>query len=173
MTDRFRLPDGTYTSDVDSWSTEWDKLSKPFEALGFRMVAFDPGIVFCDARDEGLPACEMPLYVAKRIIEALGKAMAKNARTLVEKTLLPIEQTSWARNFAIEAPYSYEEAIRRASSPNFAVVIRHSNVLDKPMWVVEAKAEEGKPDDGGFWMEAFTTKYKALDFCEKMKWKVV
>ena len=173
MTKQFRLPDGTYTSDVDSWSAEWDELGKPFETLGFRMVAFDPGIVLCDARDPGLPACEMPLYVAKRIIEALGKVTPKDTQTVAEKTLLPIEQTSWAMNFAIEAPYFYEEAIRRASSPDFAVVIRHSNELDKPVWAVVAKAEEGKPDDGGFWMEAFPTKYKALDFCEKMKWRVV
>lgn len=171
MTKQLRLPDGTYTSDVDQFSEEWDKLGKPFEALGLRMVAFDPGIVLCDARDAGLPACEMPLYVAKRIIEALDKTTTKDIQTVAEKTLLPIEQTSWARNFAREAPYFYEEAISRANSPNFAVKIVCSTETGDPLWAVEAIAEHAY--DGGFWMVAFPTKGEALDLCKEMGWRVV
>lgn len=173
MTKHLRLPDGTYTSDVNQFSAEWDEFGIPFKDLGLRMVAFDPGIVLCDARDADLPACEMPLYIAKRIIDALNKTPTKDTRTVTEKTLLPIEHTSWAKDFKREAPYFYDEAIRRVTSPNFAVKIIHTTELDKPVWVVEAITEKDKPDEGGFWMEAFPTKYKALDFCEKMKWRVV
>ena len=173
MTKQLRLPDGTYTADADQFSEEWDKLGKPFEALGLRMVAFDPGIVLCDARDAGLPACEMPLYVAKRIIEALGKTMTKDIQPVAEKTLLPIEHTSWAKSFKREAPYFYDEAIRRATSPDFAVKIIHSTEIGPPLWAVAAVAEKGKPDDGGFWMVAFPTKGEALDLCKEMGWRVV
>jgi len=171
MTKQLRLPDGTYTADADQFSEEWDKLGKPFEALGLRMVAFDPGIVLCDARDAGLPACEMPLYVAKRIIEALGKTTTKDTWTITEKTLLPIEHTSWAKSFKREAPYFYDEAIRRATSPDFAVKIVCSTETGDPLWAVEAIAEHAY--DGGFWMVAFPTKGEALDLCKEMGWRVV
>ena len=173
MTKQLRLPDGTYASDVDQFSAEWDKLRKPFEALGFYVIAFDPGLVLCNNDKEFSSSFELPAYAARRIIDALNKTTTKDTRTVVEKTLLPIEHTSWARNFAREAPYFYDEAIRRVTSPNFAVKIIHTTELDKPVWVVEAITEKDKPDEGGFWMEAFPTKYKALDFCEKMKWRVV
>jgi len=171
MTNKLRLPDGSYTLDVDHFSAEWDKLSKPFEALGLRMVAFDPGIVLCDAKDAGLTACEMPLYVAKRIIEALDKTTTKDIQTVAEKTLLPIEHTSWAKSFKREAPYFYDEAIRRVASPDFAVKIIHSTETGDPLWAVEAIAEHA--NDGGFWMVAFPTKGEALDLCKEMGWRVV
>lgn len=173
MTKQLRLPDGTYTSDVNQFSAEWDEFGIPFKDLGLRMVAFDPGIVLCDARDADLPACEIPLYIAKRIIDALNKTPTKDTRTVTEKTLLPIELTSWAKSFKREAPYFYDEAIRRATSPDFAVKIIHSTEIGPPLWAVAAVAEKGKPDDGGFWMVAFPTKGEALDLCKEMGWRVV
>lgn len=173
MTKQLRLPDGSYTSDVDQFSAEWDKLRKPFEALGFYVVAFDPGLVLCNNDKEFSNSFELPAYAARRIIDALDKTTTKDTWTVAEKTLLPIEQTSWAKNFKREAPYFYDEAIRRVTSPNFAVKLMHTNELGTLMWAVEAVAEKGDPNEGGFWMEAFPTKYKALDFCEKMNWRVV
>ncbi len=174
MTKHLRLPDGTYTSDVNQFSAEWDEFGIPFKDLGLRMVAFDPGIVLCDARDADLPACEIPLYIAKRIIDALNKTPTKDTRTVTEKTLLPIELTSWARMLKhIHPGRVYNEAIRRATSPDFAVKIVYSTDIGDPVWAVEAIAEEDKADDGGFWMEAFPTKWEALDFCNKMKWRVM
>ena len=173
MTKQLRLPDGTYTADVDQFSAEWDKLRKPFEALGLRTVAFDPGLVLCDNTKEYTRPFELPTWAAKRIIEALGKTTTKDIQPVAEKKLLPIEHTSWAKNFKREAPYFYDEAIRRVTSPNFAVKIVYSTEIGDLVWAVEAVAEEDKTDDGGFWMEAFPTKYNALYFCEKMKWRVV
>ena len=171
MTKQLRLPDGTYTADVDQFSAEWDKLRKPFEALGLRIVAFDPGIVLCDNTKEFGRSFELPIYAAQRIIEALGKTPTKDIQTVTEKPLLPIEHTSWARNFAREAPYFYEEAISRANSPNFAVKIVCSTETGDPLWAVEAIAEHA--NDGGFWMVAFPTKGEALDLCKEMGWRVV
>lgn len=174
MIKQLRLPDGTYTTDVDQFSAEWDKLRKPFEAMGFYVIGFDPGLALCDNTNEFSMSFELPIYAARRIIEALGKTTTKDTRTITEKTLLPIEQTSWARMFKrIQPGRVYDEAINRATSPNFAVKIVYSTEIGDPVWAVEAVAEEDKADDGGFWMEAFPTKYKALDFCEKMKWRVV
>lgn len=173
MTKQLRLPDGTYTADVDQFSAEWDKLRKPFEALGFYVVGFDPGLVLCDNTKKFGRSFELPTWAAQRIIEALGKTTTKDIQPVFEKTLLPIEHTSWAKNFKREAPYFYDEAIRRVTSPDFAVKVIHSTELGSPVWAIEAVAEEGDPDDCGLWMEAFPTKYKALDFCEKMKWRVV
>lgn len=173
MTKQLRLPDGSYTLDVDQFSAEWDKLRKPFEALDFYVVAFDPGLVLCNNDKEFSSSFELPAYAARRIIDALNKTTIKDTRTVAEKTLLPIEHTSWAKNFKRETLYFYDEAIRRVTSPNFAVKIVYSTEIGDPVWAVEAIAEKDKPDEGGFWMEAFPTKYKALDFCEKMKWRVV
>lgn len=71
MSKQLRLPDGTYTSDVDKFSEEWDKLRKPLESLGFRVVAFDPGIALCDAKTNG-GSFELPLYAAQRFIAAMS-----------------------------------------------------------------------------------------------------
>ena len=171
MTKQLRLPDGTYTADVDQFSAEWDKLRKPFEAMGFYVIGFDPGLALCDNTNEFSRSFELPIYAARRIIEALDKTTTKDIQTVAEKTLLPIEHTSWAKNFKREAPYFYDEAIRRVASPDFAVKIIHSTELDSPVWAVEAIAEHAY--DGGLWMEAFTTKDEALDFCEEMGWWVV
>lgn len=174
MTNKLRLPDGTYTADVDQFSAEWDKLRKPFEALGFYVVAFDPGLVLCDNSKKYSRSFELPIWAAQRIIEALGKTTTKDIQPVSEKTLLPIEHTSWAKMFKrIQPGRVYDEAISRATSPDFAVKIIYSTEIGDPVWAVEAVAEKGKPDDGGFWMEAFPTKGEALDFCEKMSWRIV
>lgn len=171
MSKSHRLPDGTYTTDVDQFSAEWDKLRKPFEAMGFYVIGFDPGLALCDNTNEFSRSFELPIYAARRIIETLDKTTTKDIQTVAEKTLLPIEQTSWARNFAREAPYFYEEAISRANSPNFAVKIVCSTETGDPLWAVEAIAEHAY--DGGFWMVAFPTKGEALDLCKEMGWRVV
>lgn len=174
MSKRLRLPDGTCTSDVDQFSAEWDKLRKPFEELGFYVLAFDPGLSLCNDSKEYSQSFQLPTWAARRIIDALNKTTTKDTRAVAEKILLPIEQTSWARMFKrIQPGRVYEEAIRRATSPNFAVKIVYSTETGDPVWAVEAVAEEDKADDGGFWMEAFPTKEEALGFCDKMKWRVV
>ena len=65
-----RLPDGTWTNDIDLFAAEWDKIRKPFEALGFKTIGFDPGIALCDEKTNN-GTFDLPLYAAKRIIEAL------------------------------------------------------------------------------------------------------
>lgn len=79
MSKEHRLPDGTWTTDIDLFVREWDKIRKPFEALGFRVIGFDPGIALCDAKTNG-GTFDIPLYAAKRIIEALPSNMQGEAR---------------------------------------------------------------------------------------------
>lgn len=67
MPSELRLPDGSYTKDADRFSEEWDRLCKPFEAMGFRVVGFDPHIALCDAAT-GQGHFHLPLYAAKKFI---------------------------------------------------------------------------------------------------------
>ena len=70
MTKKFRLPDYTWTDDVDKFSDEWDKIRKPLENMGFRVIGFDPGITLCNAEnDQG--SFTLPTYAAKRFIERM------------------------------------------------------------------------------------------------------
>lgn len=73
MSKELRLPDGTWTKDAERFSSEWDKVSKPFEDLGFRVIGFDPGVLLCDA-GTGAGSFEVPLYAAQRIIAAMTSA---------------------------------------------------------------------------------------------------
>lgn len=67
-----RLPNGEGTTDIDKFSDEWNKIRKPFEDMGFRVIGFDPGIALCDAEANG-GAFNLPLYAAKRIAERMPK----------------------------------------------------------------------------------------------------
>lgn len=70
MNKKLRLPDGTWTEDVDMFTSEWDKIRKPFEDMGFRTIGFDPSIALCDA-ETGSGSFNLPLYAAQRIIAAI------------------------------------------------------------------------------------------------------
>lgn len=76
MSTQFRLPDGTYIRDCVKFSGEWDRLRKPIESLGFRVIAFDPGIVLRDEKTNG-GSFELPLYAAKRFIDAMSLEKSK------------------------------------------------------------------------------------------------
>jgi len=65
-----RLPDGTWTTDIDLFTSEWDKLRKPFEALGFVVIGLDPGIALRDANNWD-SSFVLPIWAAKRIIGAI------------------------------------------------------------------------------------------------------
>lgn len=73
MTKALRLPDGTYTADDARFSEEWDRIRKPFEAMGFRVVGFDPHIALCDA-ETGNGHFQLPMYAAKKFIELMPSA---------------------------------------------------------------------------------------------------
>ena len=73
MSKELRLPDGSYTKNVNLFSDEWDRLRKPFEAMGFRVVGFDPHIALCDA-ETGNGHFQLPLYAAKKFIELMPSA---------------------------------------------------------------------------------------------------
>lgn len=75
MNKELKLPDGTYTTDVDKFSSEWMKIRKPFEDLGFRVIGFDPGIAMCDAGTNA-GSFDLPMYAAKRLIDAMKTANA-------------------------------------------------------------------------------------------------
>ncbi len=61
---------GTRTTDVDLFTSEWDKLRKPFEDLGFVVIGFDPGIALRDANNWD-SSFDLPIWAAKRIIGAI------------------------------------------------------------------------------------------------------
>lgn len=73
MLNQLRLPDGNYTTDVDLFSAEWDKLRKPFEDMGFRICGFDPHIALCDAVT-GEGHFQLPLYAARKFISLKAAA---------------------------------------------------------------------------------------------------
>ena len=62
-----RLPDGSFTKDVELFSDEWDKIRMPLESMGFRVRGFDPGVSLCDA-EAGNGHFQLPLYAAKKFI---------------------------------------------------------------------------------------------------------
>lgn len=68
-----RLPDGSYTKDENIFSDEWDRFRKPLEAMGFRVVGFDPHIGLCDAKT-GNGYFQLPLYAAKKFIDLMPSA---------------------------------------------------------------------------------------------------
>jgi len=70
MSKELRLPDGSYTNDVERFSDEWNRLRKPFEAMGFRVTGFDPHISLCDA-ETGNGHFQLPMYAAKKFIELM------------------------------------------------------------------------------------------------------
>lgn len=72
MTKEFRLPNMEYTSNIDVFISEWDKIKTPFEALGFKVIGFDPGIALCDATTD-MGYFNLPMYAAVRILEAINK----------------------------------------------------------------------------------------------------
>lgn len=74
MAKELRLPDGNYTTDVDLFSEEWDKLRKPFEDMGFRIVGFDPYIALCDA-ETGNGYFQLPLYAARKFIALMDSTV--------------------------------------------------------------------------------------------------
>lgn len=68
MIKELRLPDGSYTRDEELFSEEWGKLRRPLEAMGFRVVGFDPYIALCDA-ETGNGYFQLPIYAAKKFIQ--------------------------------------------------------------------------------------------------------
>lgn len=178
MTRQLRLPDGTSTIDQKVFTLEWNKLIGPFEDMGFAVMGFDPGLALRDAESFDAKSFEIPVWAAKRIIKALNSDSRKKhpcddgvqqteALQARDKVIVPIEHTTWARKFALEAPWFYDQAIRIVSSPDFAVNIAYSLGAGVPRWVIWAST------NAYFWMESFPTREEAIDFCNKMKWKVI
>lgn len=178
MTRQLRLPDGTSTIDENVFTSEWSKFKGPFEDMGFAVTGFDPGFALRDAESFDAKSFEIPVWAARRIIEALNSNCRKTlawdeavketgALQTRDKEIVPIEQTGWARKFALDSPWFYDQAIRIVSSPDFAVRVECSTETGERLWAVIATNTDN------FWMESFPTRYRALDFCEKMNWKVI
>lgn len=63
-----RLPDGTTTKSVRTFTKAWDEIIHPLEErLGVRVYGFDPGFLVQD-KETGRSA-EIPMWMAKRIVE--------------------------------------------------------------------------------------------------------
>jgi hypothetical protein len=61
----YRLPDGLYTDNPVYYTDRWAKVCKPFEDLGFRIVAIDPSIQI----SKGGGVFTIPIEIANRIIK--------------------------------------------------------------------------------------------------------
>lgn len=178
MSKQLRLPNNTFTIDQEVFTFEWNKLKGPFEDMGFAVMGFDPGLALRDAESFDAKSFEIPVWAAKRIIEALNSNRRKTlawdeavketeALQTRDKEILPIEQTEWARKFALDFPWFYDQAIRIVSSPDFAVRVECSTETGERLWAVIATNTDN------FWMESFPTREEAIDFCNEMNWKVV
>jgi len=80
-------------------------------------------------------------------------------------TLEELVSTQWANDFKAQDPVSYDRAIELALIPKLPVDIVKTNETGDWVWAIVAKPEPG------FWMDAFTSKKKAVELCRKMGWK--
>jgi hypothetical protein len=68
MTTR-RLPNGTYTENADIYCDAWEnEVLKPLEALGYRIMGFDPGVLVADAYNPSTSAVSLPMWVVRKIL---------------------------------------------------------------------------------------------------------
>lgn len=95
MPSELRLPDGSYTRDASRFSEEWDLFRKPFEAMGFCVVGFDPHIALCDA-ETGRGHFQLPLYAAKKFIALNQGATSTISLSLLDKDELTDERVAYA-----------------------------------------------------------------------------
>lgn len=80
------------------------------------------------------------------------------------KTRKGVGHTKWARQFKLEDPDNYKEAIAIAKRPEVLVDVFPTVDEDtnEKIWVIVA--------DVGFWMETCLTQEAAWDVCKKMGW---
>lgn len=83
-------------------------------------------------------------------------------------TRAELENTTWAKNFKLEAPVSYAEAIKYALQEELEVYINKNHDLGFPVYAIIV-AEDSK----GFWMDATASKKAAISLCKEMGWKIV
>jgi hypothetical protein len=69
MPEEFRMPDGTWTTDINEYIVAWDAISKPIEtAFGIQVWGFDPGIAFKDTAGNSFT---MPSWFAIKLTKLL------------------------------------------------------------------------------------------------------
>lgn len=61
----------------------------------------------------------------------------------------------------------YVEALQRSANPDLTVTIDHNSDVGELLWAVIDNS-----DDTAFWFHAFKTKQEAVEFCNKMRWKI-
>lgn len=72
------------------------KLRRPFEAMGFRVVGFDPYIALCDA-ETGNGYFQLPIYAAKKFIQ-LSKEREMTKEQLQLFYAILETKNSWGKN---------------------------------------------------------------------------
>jgi hypothetical protein len=83
--------------------------------------------------------------------------------------LSPLEQTSWAQEFARDClRSSYETALKYARDPGLRVEVLHTNERGNWEWAIVAVSH-----DTDFWMDAKATKKAATTLCRAMGWKQI
>ena len=81
-----------------------------------------------------------------------------------------IEDTDWAKQFLLDAPISYPEAISRASKEHVEFRIECRDDLGEPLFaVIDETDDRGSLD---FWFAAIPSRKAAEHLCSQMGWKL-
>lgn len=72
-------------------------------------------------------------------------------------------ETDWAREFKMDCPGGFEEAIKLALNPETEYIVYRTDESGPLLYVIS--------DDKGFWMTGFKLRKDAISLCKKMNWK--
>lgn len=82
MDEQRRLPDGTWSTDLDKYLKAWRELGQPFAGLmGIEATGFDPGVLFTG------PTAADTLTLTPRVLVKINKLLAEltRLRAVVDK----------------------------------------------------------------------------------------
>lgn len=66
-----RTPDGEWTRDVDEYLASWKAISEQLsKKLDLVCIGFNPGFLMKDALEPNNRSIDIPVWLAKRIVEA-------------------------------------------------------------------------------------------------------
>lgn len=68
----YRLPDGSDTRSQKKYVEAWREFAAPFEAAGFLLHSFDPGISFHSPDHPVDGVVSLPIWAARKLHDALA-----------------------------------------------------------------------------------------------------
>lgn len=82
-----------------------------------------------------------------------------------------LEATEWAKEFKLQSPILYEEALRFVTKPDVRVELCCTDETGERVWAISVVELDG--NSTGFWLDAKKTKKEATHLCRRMGWKIV